>query len=183
MYPHFRLKEMIAPKNYKVSHDKFIEGNLVNIKREIREYNKVKREVVVLMLEDDTEIMNVDIEMNNLGHNIINTLAGAKDKIGKVKISLYTNKAGYPASFVLVNDEKCERKHSFETRNALITTEQDRFWDVKKNYSKVDDLILDEVDGIYENIAEVKEFAKSPDEEDILEQKTRRPEPIDDLPF
>ena len=81
----------------------FIEGTLKEVTPRSFEYEGRTIRSFKVVLEDFDGRYSLDTGFSSLGVNILNTLAAA-DNIGKVKLSLYTNKKGYPSIFVSLND-------------------------------------------------------------------------------
>ena len=165
----------------------FLEGNLISVEtetfktKEDREIKKFK-----LTLEDSEGRYQLDSPFGLLGLNIINTIAGSKKGVEKLKLSLYTSRTDYPSLFITVNgvDEKNEWK-----------------WDYKKDFApKIEKIKNSKGEVVQSDKSELEDFLmkeinKKWFQDKILggkvpvEQKSQSPavqgeeDEVDDLPF
>src|SRR4249919_571506 len=87
--PHFALQEKGADGKW-TNTNKFntISGNIIAAGLEEKEFNQVKENVFVLILDDGTETMKVTMTHNNITHGIINSLANEPNKMMPYEISV-----------------------------------------------------------------------------------------------
>lgn len=87
--PYFALQEKGSDGKW-TNTNKYntISGNIIAASLEEKEFNGVKENVFVLILDDDTETMKVTMTHNNITHGIINALANEPNKMMPYEISV-----------------------------------------------------------------------------------------------
>jgi hypothetical protein len=116
----------------------FIEGWLSSAKVDSYLWEEKPVRTIELVLEDGIEKYIVQMSYTQLSRSLINSLLGTKD-YGKLKISVYTNKAGYKSIFVENNGEKMAWKHTIEEFKAKTKEIKDEEGEViKVSYKELD---------------------------------------------
>ena len=101
----------------------FIEGYLKEITTDEYEYEGNKINTFKMVLEDADGRYILESSFSNLAVSILNTLSGTKD-IGKVNLSLYTSKKGYPSVFITIDDDDKKGKWKWEYKELAAMKEE-----------------------------------------------------------
>ena len=82
--------------------------------------DKEKRRVFSLVLEDEGEEFELQCGFNSIGKNILNCLASV-NSLGKLTISVYKSKAGFPSVYIKNNNVALSWKLTMDEQRALTT--------------------------------------------------------------
>lgn len=100
---------------------------------------ETEKYTIILINEDDEEI-HVSSTWTSLGRSILNSLCGVPNgELGKVSISLYMSKNGYPSAWVTNNGKPTNWALSIDEQKELIDSETLKDGTVKKYYTKLEE--------------------------------------------
>lgn len=118
--PHFA-------KNVKQGDEWVQEGRFSEISGQFKEItfrtigeDKEQRRVFSLVLEDEGEEFELQCGFNSIGKNILNCLASV-NSLGKLSISVYKSKSGFPSVYVKNNNVALAWKLTMDEQRALTT--------------------------------------------------------------
>lgn len=136
--PWIEITQKQNDKYVEIDKCSYIEGWLAKAKVDSYEYEGKPKKTIELTIEDNDEKYLFQSSYNQLSRSLINSLLGTPD-YGRIKISVYTNKAGYKSIFVENNGEKMAWKYSVEEMQAKtekITNKAGEF--ISNDYSSLD---------------------------------------------
>jgi len=118
--PYFSINSRGEDDKFHVHEDRpqFVTGNLTKLKLGSFQWEEQDVNTVELYLEDGDEIYNVDLRYNLMSRNIFNSLLSL-DSFSEIKLSLYTNKKGYPAVGVEQGGTRADWKYKLEDLPAV----------------------------------------------------------------
>lgn len=212
--PHFGVRKK-NPANGKIEDQEpitWFDGWLIEVKMGVYtpKDNSPPRPTIIMFFKDGDDVMKLETGFSMMARTLINSLANL-DKLGKLKISLYTaSKNGKANIWIECDGEACKWKYDWENDQKPLIHEYDMGeGQIGKNYSKLNEfftkVLMEEVKVLVvsqdssvwtfpekdELLEAVKESeAKSEEEEtDIPKPDSAAPDlPVieeedDDLPF
>lgn len=200
--PHFRVVDATDDeKHIDMPDATFVEGRLAGIEPTKWKYEGEVMYQARMRIVDDTmnEMYMVTIPYSMVGRSILNCLA-SQDKIGKIRISLYTSKnSGYASAYVTNDGEQCDWQYSIDAMRSKIA-ESKVGKKVVRDYSELDeffDKVITEIIAkrlfaappteLPDDKTDIQQAAESKNEKIVKEDEKTKEEPEelppDDLPF
>lgn len=122
-----------------------IEGYLEKIEMRKFEYDGKVHDDIKLIMKDNGEVYFISVGLNSMSRNIFNSLATV-ELFGKIAISVYFNKKGFPTSFITNDGAKTPWKYTFEELNAKVEDIKNSKGEVlQRDYSELDRFYLETV--------------------------------------
>jgi hypothetical protein len=162
-------KEHYFEVNWDKVDENVFEGMLVWVEKWSYEYEWVTRHTIKFIFQDN-ELYQLDIAYNQLGRNLLNSLAWCK-KIGKIEMSLYMNKWWFKSMWIKNNWERAEWKLSVEEQKKLVTKNTKKDGTVEMEYFDLNQKLWDE-------IVKINKLAEKNMVEEVEKDDT-----AEDLPF
>lgn len=190
--PYIEITQKQGDKYMELDKCTFIEGWLSGAKTDSYEYEGKQKKTIELVMEDGIEKYIFQTAYTQLSRSLINSLLGTKD-YGRIKISVYTNKAGFKSIFVENNGEKMSWKYpvaEFQAKAEVITKKSGE--KVSTDYTELDNWLEEQfklhvIPNCKPNpnpyVAEKNVIVPDSQETEHDENISITPDPISDLPF
>ncbi len=152
--PEFSIQEKIDNTFQEILRSKHISWKIIKIEnKEVipadphKPFNQLN---IIIESEETNEATLLQLNWNSLARHLINVLLSADLKeINKVLLSVYTNKSGYAALYVQVNNEEVSWRYSYDELKKYI-----KKWKKYNDYSDLEEFLISQLWEIQEKIPE-----------------------------
>ena len=125
-------KEVVAKADY-------IDGYVVKLETGSYEYEGKERKTFALTLQDDESLVVLQSAFTSVGRGILNCLANA-EKLGKISISVYLNKKGFPWAWIKNDWQDLMWKYDYDTQMKMTEEIKNKAGEIiQRDYTELED--------------------------------------------